>query len=277
MEASVRIYPGQPYGFTHIGKKDNQEDCLYPNLEEGTSNPASSMFLICDGVGGRANGEVASHTVCEAFREFFTQHPLSDHEVLTEARFKKALSYAYDRLDDQEQSGSPTGMATTLAFAMFHAGGCLVAHIGDSRIYLIRPNDKYKIKFQTSDHSYLNTLLQNEEISQEQIDNHPLQHMITRSMQPNQGDKRCEADILNLTDLQTGDYLFLCSDGVLEKTNHETLCHLLSSQETDQKKIEQLEQLCEGSYDNYSAWLIPLSTQHITSNKQVSWWKRLWR
>lgn len=282
METKLHSYPGKPFCFTHIGGKDNQEDCLYPNIQDTTASRSSSLFLVCDGVGGRANGEIASSTVCEAFGHFFNQYPLAKEEVLTEDRFKEALSYAYDQLDARETTEQPSGMATTLAFAMFHAKGCLVAHIGDSRIYQIRPGSKYKIKFQTSDHSYLNMLQQSEEISPEEIANHPLRHMITRSMQPNQGDKRCEADILNLEDLQEGDYLFLCSDGVLEQIDNGTLCTVLSSQETDSQKIKRLEELCKDSYDNYSAWLIPIVSAQPkqpskTINKQKSWWKRLWK
>ena len=87
MGTKLRIYPGKPYGFTHIGGKDNQEDCLYPNINEITENTLSSLFLICDGVGGRDNGEVASATVCEAFSHFFQEHPLAENEVFTEERF----------------------------------------------------------------------------------------------------------------------------------------------------------------------------------------------
>lgn len=282
MGTKLRIYPGKPYGFTHIGGKDNQEDCLYPNLNEITENTLSSLFLICDGVGGRDNGEVASATVCEAFSHFFQEHPLAENEIFTEERFNEALSYAYDQLDTRATDERSSKMATTLAFAMFHAGGCLVAHIGDSRIYQIRPNSKYKIKFQTFDHSYLNMLQQKEEISPEEIANHPLRHMIMRSMQPNQGEKRCEADILNLEEFQEGDYIFLCSDGVLEQIDNETLCTVLSSQETDSQKIERLEQLCKGSYDNYSALLIPIMVKSIDSpskniRKIQSWWRNLWK
>lgn len=262
METTLRTYPGKPYGFTHIGQKDNQEDSLYPHLKRGTDNLSLPLFIICDGVGGRANGEIASNTICEAFGRFFTTYPITREDTLTEELFKKALAYAYDQLDAQESTEQPSRMATTLAFAMFHAGGCLVAHIGDSRIYLIRPGDKYKIKFQTSDHSYLNMLLQKEDLSPEEIANHPLRNIITRSMQPNQGKKRCEADILNLDNLQNGDYLFICSDGVLEKIDNQTLTDILSSQETDRQKMEYIEKLCEDCYDNYSAWLIPIVSSH---------------
>lgn len=273
MEQSPLLQPGLSYGFTHIGRKDNQEDRLYPPLTAEVSTAEGSLFIVCDGVGGRACGEVASDTVCQAFGQFFTEHSVTDEE-LTEDRFREALSYAYDRLDQVAQERQAEEMATTLVLACFHSGGCFIAHIGDSRAYLIRPSDTYRVKFFTSDHSFAQ-LLRQQGADEEEIVRHPMRHAITRAMRPLQGGERCEADQINLKEeLQEGDYIFLCSDGVLEKVNDVTLADVLGTDKTDEEKMRQIERLCEGSYDNYSAWLIPIKR---AENKKCPWWKWLWK
>ena len=111
----------------------------------------------------------------------------------------------------------------------FHSGGCLLAHIGDSRIYHIRPSERYI--FHTRDHSLINDLYDIGEITLEEMKTSKQKNVITRAMQPNL-ERRPKADIKHITDIRPGDYFFMCSDGMLEETDDSDLLNILSDPDT---------------------------------------------
>ena len=106
-------------------------------------------------MGGHEAGEVASQTVCEAMSRYIAAHPREDG-LFDENDFRAALDAAYDALDARDAGGEKK-MGTTLTFVRFHSGGCFLAHIGDSRIYHIRPGEG--ILYRTDDHSLVNSLV----------------------------------------------------------------------------------------------------------------------
>ena len=125
-----------PQSFSEIGRKDNQEDFLWPApTKVGTED---RVFLMCDGVGGQDSGEIASQTAATALGTYLTAHFPSDG-MLTKELFNEALAYAYDELDKVD-TGAVKKMGTTMTCLILHRGGALVAHIGDSRVYHIRPS-----------------------------------------------------------------------------------------------------------------------------------------
>lgn len=244
---------GQPLAFSYIGQKDNQEDCIFPLIEK--MSVKHRYFILCDGMGGHDNGEVASATVCNALGEYFRSYEYGG--LMTVDIFNAALDYAYDELDKKD-TGSIKKMGTTMACLYFHKNGYLVAHIGDSRIYHIRP--KSGIIYQSSDHSLVNDLLRAGELTEEEAINFPKKNVITRAMQPNL-ERRHKADVFSFSDIQKGDYFFMCSDGVLEQLTNDKLCEILSNKKlTDADKLEAIKQVCEGkTKDNYSCYLIPIA------------------
>lgn len=246
-----------------LGKRSNQEDYIYPLSEDMPSN--GNLFILCDGMGGHAAGEVASRVVCETLSRLVPTVPDID---FTEVVFNDALNAAYDSLDaiDTEEEKK---MGTTLAFAKFHPGGCFIAHIGDSRIYHIRPSKK-QILHVTRDHSLVNELISLGEMSEEEAKTSRQKNVITRAIQPNQ-ETRTKADCSNLTDIESGDYLFLCSDGMLEKTDNRELVNILSLHTTDKKKIDILRNVTRDNQDNHSAILVRVeSVDGKTSGKTKS-------
>ena len=250
----------QPLSFSEIGRKDNQEDYLWPQPEAVTK--ANRVFLMCDGVGGQDSGEVASQTAATALGEYITAHPASDG-IVTKAMFEVALAYGYDELDT-EDTGAFRKMGTTMTCLVLHRGGALVAHIGDSRVYHIRPSladeqGRSGIIYQSADHSLVNDLLRAGEITEEEAADFPQKNVITRAMQPHL-ERRYKADILNIDDVHAGDYFFLCCDGVLEQLTNDMLGAILSDENLDdQGKIDAIKEVCDGrTRDNYTCWLIPI-------------------
>lgn len=250
----------QPLSFSEIGRKDNQEDYLWPQPKAVTE--ANRVFLMCDGVGGQDSGEVASQTAAIALGEYITAHPATDG-IVTKAMFEEALAYGYDELDKVD-TGAFRKMGTTMTCLVLHRGGALVAHIGDSRVYHIRPSladedGRSGIIYQSADHSLVNDLLRAGEITEEEAIDFPQKNVITRAMQPHL-ERRYKADILNIDDVQAGDYFFLCCDGVLEHLTNDMLGAILSDENLDdQGKINAIKEVCDGrTRDNYTCWLIPI-------------------
>ena len=252
------------YNLQELGQRTNQEDSLFPALGKSTSD--DRLFVLCDGMGGHEKGEVASATVCATLSRVILSawHP---DEVLSDELFLQALSAAYDALDAKD-NGEERKMGTTLTFLCLHSSGATVAHIGDSRIYQLRPASKNypaRIVFRTQDHSLVNDLVKIGEITEEEAKHHPQKNVITRAMQPCQ-EHRAKADIAHLTDILPGDYFYMCSDGMLEEASDENILNIITKPNaTDEQKLEMLRNVTEENKDNHTAHLI-----HIDKVEGVS-------
>ena len=261
------------YNLQELGQRQNQEDSLFPAL--GKSTPDDRLFVLCDGMGGHEKGEVASATVCETISStiFSAWNP---NEALSDELFLQALSAAYDALDAKD-NGEERKMGTTLTFLCIHTNGATVAHIGDSRVYQLRPASKKspaRIVFRTQDHSLVNDLVKIGEITEEEAKHHPQKNVITRAMQPCQ-EHRAKADIAHLTDIQPGDYFYMCSDGMLEEASDENILNIITKPNvTDEQKLEMLRQVTEDNKDNHTAHLIHIEKVEgkasIVSNEEAS-------
>ena len=253
----------KPLKFSEIGRKDNQEDYLYP----ARADEATRVFVLCDGMGGHDNGEVASKTAADALGDYLTGCEEVDAEAMQEG-----LVRAYDALDgiDTDSDRKP---GTTMACLCLNADNYVVAHIGDSRIYHIRPSlyDRERsgggILYQSSDHSLVNDLLKAGELTEEEARDFPHKNVITRAMQPHL-QTRYKADVYVFDDIEGGDYFFLCCDGVLEQLSNERLCEILAEEElSDEAKLAEIKKVCDGrTRDNYSCWLVPVEEVNISEN-----------
>lgn len=252
----MKITIRKPLGYSQIGRKDQQEDAVWPLFSDVSAyNPC---IVLCDGVGGSEHGEVASQTSSKVIGEYLTAVAKS-HPVVTEDDVNAAVNLAYDELERIDTGSSENGsvsMATTFTCVCLHEDGILAAHMGDSRIYQIRPG--VGLLYQSSDHSLVNALLQAGELTMEEAKTFPRKNVITKAIQPH-GNKRFNAEAHQLTDVKAGDYLFLCCDGVLEQLTNQRLVEILSMSCSNAEKIQLLEAESTGkTKDNYTAYLIPI-------------------
>lgn len=256
----------KPLSIHELGQRKNQEDSIFPKLGAATEN--DRLFILCDGMGGHEAGEVASQAVCQTMSD----HILSQADaegVFTESMFNDALQAAYDSLDEKDNAEDAKKMGTTMTFVKFHAGGCMVAHIGDSRIYHIRPSEK-EILYVSRDHSLVRDLYELGEITWEEMKTSKQKNIITRAMQPHQP-KRAKADVRNITDIRPGDYFFMCSDGMLEEMEDNNLLNILSDDKTsDEEKVYILTEVSKDSRDNHSAHLIHVLEVEDDEQERVS-------
>lgn len=257
----MKITLSTPHSFKRIGRRKNQEDSRYP--DEDCPQSCTPFFLICDGVGGCEKGEIASNTVCHAIAQALKGTDWG--KDFSNNDFSMILNCAYKALEKMADA-SNRDMATTLTFVCFHAGGCLAAHIGDSRIYHVRPGTG--ILYRSDDHSLVNALVHSGNITPEEAINHPQSNVITRCISvADDREKRANATVMRIDDVQAGDYFFLCTDGVLESVTDETLVSTLSSPSSDKEKLNHLAELCKESHDNHTAYLIPVASVE----KEDSW------
>lgn len=229
----------QCYTIHELGQRSNQEDSVFP--EAGFSS-TDGIFIVCDGMGGHEAGEVASSVVCDT---------LSAHPELS---FEDSLALAYDALDTKD-NGASRKMGTTLAYLRVFDDYAFVAHIGDSRVYQVRPSEK-RLIFVTRDHSLVNELVAIGEITPEETRTHPQKNVITRAMQPGNG--RAQAEIHLLNDVQPGDWFYVCSDGMLESMDDDNIVSVLSMRVSDGRKMKIFKSVTSNARDNHSAHLIKI-------------------
>lgn len=242
------LYP--PLAIHELGQRANQEDSVYPKL--GNATIEDRLFVVCDGMGGHEKGEVASGIVCQSFQRWFAEH-ISMGEPFSDDQFREALDYVYSQLDAADD-GAAKKMGTTLTFLYLHCDGATMAHIGDSRIYHIRPSEG-RVLYQSRDHSLVFELFQAGEITYDEMRSSPQKNIITRAMQPGE-DNRVRADIVHTIDIRPGDYFYLCTDGMLEEMENEELVSILSANISDEEKQQKLIEATTNNKDNHSAYLI---------------------
>lgn len=245
----IKIY--QPLAIHELGKRANQEDCIYPIEGKATEN--DRLFLLCDGMGGHEHGEVASQSICKSLSSFLLQHAVVS-EGLEDKLLSDALAYAYEELDKLAIVGDTRQMGTTLTLLYFHSNGCTAAHIGDSRIYHLRPSS-HTILYKSRDHSLVYDLCQAGELTYEEMKTFPQKNVITRAMIA--GDRNHpKPDVIHISDIQPGDYFYICSDGMLEQMEDEELLDVFSANVSDEEKRQMLISETSDNKDNHSAYIV---------------------
>lgn len=243
----IELY--SPLYIHEIGQRENQEDAIYPSGEKASKE--NRLFILCDGMGGHECGEVASQTVCSSLGKWFEDH-VDPRGSFQDEQLKQSIEYAYSELDKFD-SDHLKKMGTTLTLLYIHNKGITAAHMGDSRIYHIRPDKG--VLYQSRDHSLVFDLFQSGEITYEEMLNYPQKNIVTRAMTPGE-DNRMRPDIIHITDIQPNDYFYMCSDGMLETMSNQELISIISDDKTDMEKRNKLIERTKDHQDNHSAWLI---------------------
>ena len=241
-----------PLFCNETGRRKNNEDYIFPT--PGIATDTCRLFLVCDGMGGHEDGELASQTVAESIAGYWLSNNQQPDNAQKVDHAIAAAIYQMDRL--VKDSKGNANMGTTMTLAGIGKETILVAHVGDSRIYQIRPG--LGIVYQSKDHSLVQTWVDAGLLTPEEARNHPKSNIITQVIQPG-GMETIHPEVVVIKDIKNGDYLFLCTDGVTESIDDPLLVEILSGQASDNEKMDSIKQICqENSRDNYSAYLIPL-------------------
>jgi serine/threonine protein phosphatase PrpC len=217
---------------SEIGKREVNED--YLQFQSG------KFYIVCDGLGGNGNGEIASQLVAETVKEWLLKSK-SISEAIEEAE-KKLSSY-------KKKNPSTEYMATTIAVAEILDNRVLVSWAGDSRFYQFRDG---KITFKTTDHTWIANAVKDCVLSPFEALFHPRANELLKSIKDRS--KPVELEQVVIEDIRLNDYFLICSDGITESWIDTDLEELFSDSKTTDEIIEELEKNCNVfSEDNYSA------------------------
>lgn len=197
---------------TDLGRvRENNEDKYEYYVPEDSNTIASrgSVFMVCDGMGGHAAGQIASELACKTFIDVYLNHPASEVEQALRAGVVAAHRYVSDV---GQAVAARKGMGTTLSGLVIRQGAYYVAQVGDSRIYRLREGTLTQL---THDHTWVDEMIRMGKLTPEEAENHPYKHVLTRAIG---GEGPVEPDIA-VEPVFEGDVFLLCSDGL---TNHVT-------------------------------------------------------
>lgn len=259
----MNITIGKPCAICEKGSRFNNEDFIYPSPEAVSLE--QRLFIVCDGLGGNEKGEVASSLAAESIQSFFSSFLEGDP---TPAFIQKAIQYTEARFDEYVQAyPEAKGMATTLTLLYLGKSGVTLAHIGDSRIYQFR---KGVIRYQTEDHSLINSLCKLGKITHEEKTTHPQKNVILRAIQ---GSKHpVEVDVALLRNIEPGDYFFMCTDGVLERLSDEYLSEIFTANNSTELIKDAIMEECNcKTRDNFSFYLLPVQNvrEHVSVKQNI--------
>lgn len=232
------------FTITYSSITDRGERAINEDFLGMTVLDDKSYFVLCDGLGGHGNGEVASQYVTDCMLEGI-RHGFSLEDTITCAQ--NAL------IDKQLRENKQNSMKTTLTCLEISEQKARFAYVGDSRIYVF---EKQKFKMRSQDHSVPQMLAANGSISEKEIRHHPDRSRLLRVM----GDvwDSPKYQIVDSIKLSRKTSFLLCSDGFWELIEEKTMEKLLRTADTPDKWLSLMAQeICQNgkgcNMDNYSA------------------------
>ncbi len=205
-------------------RRDHNEDAYLASAEDG-------LFLVADGVGGRACGEVASALTVETFQaaaprfllalDAFQREPGRKTRSAVLELLSRICNEASRRVYEEAEADGRRGMTTTLVAALVRGGAIFLAHVGDSRAYLLREGELLQL---TDDHSMVNELVRTGQMTYDEARRSRYRNVITRAigLQPTVQPDVAAVEVL------PGDRLVLCSDGLSDPVPPLEICRLLA-------------------------------------------------
>ena len=234
---------------TDIGKaRDMNQDYYYISKPEDKI----SIFILADGMGGYNGGEIASKLATMAtlgyIQSNFENIPKEREKILK--LIKSAMEYAnmvvYEKSKEQKEL---EGMGTTLEVCLIYNNKLYIGHIGDSRIYRLRGEFFRKL---THDHSYVQKLVKDGTITQEEANHHPKKNMLMKAL-------GCTAFVepdITVKGFVKDDIVLICSDGLTNMVEEPEIYNILKNEGTlaAEKLVEKANE--NGGYDNITAIVI---------------------
>lgn len=236
---------------THKGDREYQQDQIalmkHPRIN------GCVLAIVADGMGGRSGGRKASDQVMMTARQLFERFdPATDDAA---AALKQIVEESHIVIKLTAVSSEEEPHSTLAAFLINPGGDCHWAHTGDSRIYHYNGNQFIK---RTMDHSYVQTLVNRGEITEDEANNHPQSNILMGCLGT---DDDPPVDFHFISQLRPGDVLMACSDGVWHYFNNTEIGSVLSSlsaREATEFLIEKARSRGHGTGDNLSLVVVKL-------------------
>jgi len=225
----MKVRPGvDVVSLTDVGcQRENNEDSFryWEPENDAAFAHLGRLAVIADGMGGTEGGQFASQIAVESVQELYSSPDEDDQQQ----RLVNGLHLANSRvLERARQEPALHGMGTTLTAVAIVGNNLYFAHIGDSRLYLIR---KGSIRALTRDHSLVARLVESGVIRPEEADTHPQRHVLTAAVGVTDA---IEPDVPSEPlQLEKNDVLLLCTDGLWGQMSESEIAQIISSQETE--------------------------------------------
>lgn len=237
----------EAYALTDTGRvRSMNQDYIYSSPEMVGSLP--NLFMVADGMGGHKAGDFASRFAVENLVIHITK--MGREPVIAQL---KAGIQAVNRALYQESLTHEElqGMGCTLVAAVVEDRTLYVANVGDSRLYLIHGDSIHQV---TRDHSYVEEMVAIGQMSRNSIDYNSHKNIITRAIGTSM---HVEPDFFE-EELKEGDYILLCSDGLSNMLNNETIRQVITGTGNLKDKASRLteEANCQGGIDNIAVVLV---------------------
>lgn len=233
---------------SHPGRvHDDNEDAV-------GSDPIRGLWLVADGMGGHASGEVASAIVRDTIVNAVGM-PLRDAVIAAHRAVADAAS---------EGDGRYRGMGSTVVALEVHDGKGEVVWVGDSRAYLWR---RQNIRRLSRDHSYVELLRESDGITEAEIRAHPHKNLVTQTL--GHGDPVPSSIVV---DVRQGDWLILCSDGLSDELSDDEIAELLRNSRAPDEAVVRLVDaaLAKGGRDNVTVVIVAIQESDL-----AALWRRL--
>jgi PPM family protein phosphatase len=214
-------------------------------------DPTGRFFIVADGMGGHAGGEEASRIATQEIRVYLEQNWQSSQSALQ--LLEQALATANNAIiQDQKDNPQRADMGTTAVVVVIRPSESPVCgHVGDSRIYRLRGTELKQI---TDDHTWIARAVKIGDMSLDEARHHPYRHVLSSCLGR---EDLNQVDVQSL-DLQNGDRLLLCSDGLTEELIdqkiYEYITEASSLEEAAHKLVEAAKE--EGGHDNITVVLV---------------------
>ncbi|MGB3942515.1 MAG: Stp1/IreP family PP2C-type Ser/Thr phosphatase [Candidatus Manganitrophaceae bacterium] len=190
--------------------------------------PGLNLYIVADGMGGHAAGEVASKMAVESMEAFFSSPDVTEQAL--DMKLVQAINYANQKIHDAgEKDPALNGMGTTVVAVVAQTDETIIAYVGDSRVYLFRDN---RIVQLTQDHSLVNEYIRKGLLTPEAALHHPLKHVISRALGTG---PTVEAETIRRPPV-SGDIFLLCSDGLSNKLSPEEMRAILTATQGNLEK-----------------------------------------
>ena len=205
---------------TDLGRvRENNEDKFefFQSEDNATLASRGQIFLVCDGMGGHAAGQIASELACKTFIDVYLHHPASDPSVAMVSGVQAANRFV---VDVGRAIPSRKGMGPTLSGLVLLQDQAYVVQIGDSRVYRLRQGELLML---THDHTWVDEAIRAGMITPEEAESHPYKHVLTRAI-GTEGDVKPDVEAF---DLKPGDTFMLCSDGLVNHVEDDAIAEVL--------------------------------------------------
>jgi protein phosphatase len=258
----------QVFGKTDLGRtREHNEDCflvadltknsasLQPGVREHEIGERGSLFVVADGMGGAAAGELASDMATQAIYHHLSKTWSQDRETTEQQfafRLKEAVEAANTELHAYAKAHPEVrGMGTTTTAAGVLGEHAYLSQVGDSRAYLVRGGVAHQL---TKDQSLMQRLVEAGELTEEEAAQSERRNIILQALGP---DPRVKVE-LSHQELRRGDVLVLCSDGLSGQVKKEEIAQVVSSEPTLQAMCERLIALANerGGPDNITVVIV---------------------